>query len=114
MILFKDPFATFFLPAVGSPVGKCALEQLTRERNKFYNHRAYGIQDLFLASANKEMENRGFPGGSLMKSLPVNAGDMGLDPSFRRPHCGETSPVYTTATEPVSRAITAEPTCHNY
>ena len=43
MISFKDPFATFFLPAAGSPLGKCALEQLTRERNKFYNHRASGI-----------------------------------------------------------------------
>ena len=54
MISFKDPFATFFLPAAGSPLGKCALEQLTRERNKFYNHRASGIQDLFLASAIKK------------------------------------------------------------
>lgn len=56
MMSFKDPFATFFLAAARSPVGKCALEQLTSERDKFYNHRASGIQDLFPASPIKEWE----------------------------------------------------------
>ena len=54
MMSFKDPFAAFFLAAARSPLGKCALEQLTRERNTFYDHRASGIQDLFPASAIKE------------------------------------------------------------
>ena len=31
-------------------------------------------------------ENEGFSGGSVVKSLPANAGDIGSIPSLRRPH----------------------------
>ena len=29
-------------------------------------------------------ENQSFPGGSVVKNLPANAGDMGLSPGLRR------------------------------
>ena len=45
----------------------------------------------------------GFPGGSVVKNLPANAGDMGLIPgwSWNIPHATEQLSPCTTATEPV-------------
>ena len=40
-------------------------------------------------------ENKGFPGGSLVKNLPVNAGDKGLIPDWGRFHM-QRSPCATT------------------
>ena len=38
---------------------------------------------------------QGFPGGSLAKNLPANAGDMGLIPDPEDPKfCGTTKPMY--------------------
>ena len=33
-----------------------------------------------------EIKFRGFPGGSVVKNLPVNAGDMGSIPGWERSH----------------------------
>ena len=56
----------------------------------------------------------GFPGGSVIKNPPANAGNMGLIPGQEDPTChGATEPVcHTTAAEPVLwslGAATAEP-----
>ena len=34
----------------------------------------------------KNYNNRDFPGGSVVKNLPVNAGDMGSTPGLGRSH----------------------------
>ena len=34
----------------------------------------------------KKYKNEGFLGGSVVKNLPANAGDMGLTPGLGRPH----------------------------
>ena len=56
----------------------------------------------------------GFPIGSMVKNLPVTAGDMGSIPDLGASHM-QLSP-YTTTTEPVLYSLGAtatEPTCHN-
>ena len=52
----------------------------------------------------------GLPGGSVVKNLPVNAGDMGSIPSLRKtPHAVEQLSLCTTTTEPV--LLTTELKC---
>ena len=48
----------------------------------------------------KKKKNRGFPGGSVVKNLPPNAGDTGLIPDLGRSHVLKLS-LCTTTTEPV-------------
>ena len=50
--------------------------------------------------------NWGFPGGTVIKNPPANAGDTGLSPGPGRSHM---------AVEQLSPcATTTEPVCHNY
>ena len=62
--------------------------------------------------------SRGFPGGSVVKNLPANAGDTGSIPDQGGfPHSAEHWGPYTTTTEPVPwslGAAAAESACHNY
>ena len=53
-----------------------------------------------LLSLKKKKKNRGFPGGSVVKNLPPNAGDTGLIPDLGRSHVLKLS-LCTTTTEPV-------------
>ena len=39
-----------------------------------------------LENLSKEIEVMGLPGGTLVKNLPANAGDMGLSPGPGRSH----------------------------
>ena len=50
-----------------------------KEKNKYYIlMHIYGIYQNGI--------DRDFPGGSVVKNLPANAGDMGLIPYLRRSH----------------------------
>ena len=40
----------------------------------------------FGSTSTKEKRNRGFPGGTVVKNPPANAGDMGSSPGPRRSH----------------------------
>ena len=44
------------------------------------------IFELMLALATPKRSGRGFPGGSVVKNLPANAGDMGSIPHLGRSH----------------------------
>ena len=39
-----------------------------------------------MGSANKRFAMRDFPGGTVVKNLPANAGDMGSSPGLGRSH----------------------------
>jgi len=59
----------------------------------------------------------GFPGGSVVKNPPANAGDMGLNPGLGIQHAAEQLSPRTTTIEPVlysPEITTTEPMCHNY
>ena len=51
----------------------------------------------------------GFPGGSVVKNLPANAGDTGLIPDWGRSHL----PQSNKAPEPQLRACALKPGSHN-
>ena len=48
----------------------------------------YLTKDYFLEFTKNSQNSTGrdFPGGAVVKSLPVNAGDMGLNPGPERSH----------------------------
>ena len=59
-------------------------------------------------------KKQGFPGGTLVKNLPSNAGDAGLIPGqgTKIPHAtGQLNPRAASREKPVGR--NKEPTCHN-
>ena len=63
--------------------------------------------------------NRGFPGGSVVKNLPANAGDTGsiLGLGSKILHAMGQLSLCTTVTEPKLKspgAASTEPMCHNY
>ena len=66
----------------------------------------------------KKHDPREFPGGTVLKNLPANAGDMGSIPwSGKIPHAVEQQSSCATTTEPAlwsRRTTTTEPMCHNY
>ena len=49
----------------------------------------------------KNHKDGGFPGGSVVKNPPANAGDMGLNPGLGIQHAAEQLGPCTTTTEPV-------------
>ena len=67
-----------------------------------------------------KIENRGFPGGPVVKNLPYNAGDVGSIPGrgTEIPHAMGQLSSCTSTKEPVCRKLqslpTLEPMCHNY
>ena len=75
---------------------------------------APGTMDLYCALL---LPSQGFPGGSVIKNLPANAGDTGLIPIWKIPHAVEQLSLCATTTEPVLQGpgtAGLEPMCHDY
>ena len=56
-----------------------------------------------------------FPGGTVDRSLPASAGDIGSIPwRFHMPQSSQAQVIATVPTLYGLQAATTEPTCHNY
>ena len=55
-------------------------------RKKVFKSQKYSRNEILIKEIYSGKNYRGFPGGSVVKNPPANAGDMGSSPGPGRPH----------------------------